>query len=360
MKQQKKISIGIIGYGFRGRGVTENILESGLFEVDSICDINAESKASVKTHPILNQTYFTTDYRHILNRSSAEAVFIMSPQYTHHQITCEAFRAGKSVYCEKPMALSLKECDQMIAEGRKAGRVLMIGQQMRYHAHLNQMKSLISDGVVGDPVMIWLKEFRNPFPSSMLWAFDASKSGGLLVEKNCHHFDFFNWMAGSTPCRVYASGGQNVIRKPFGLESNILDNAWVIVDYKNGVRASLGICMFGGLPYKYECGVGMHMREMGVMGAKGMIRSEGYDLGGNLEVRFSESRNRVFHEIRNDGVIPTPYNGSGNHGILLRFHECVLTGALPEASGEIGKAALAVSLAAEKSVVEGRPIELDE
>ena len=356
----EKIKTGIIGYGLRGKGVTKNILVNGNFRLIAIADLDERALKEAKESPLLKGIELYKDYKKVLEIEEIDAVFVITPQFTHRDIAVDAFNSGKSVYCEKPMALTVKECDEMIEASKRANKILMIGQQMRYHAHLNKMKNLIDKGEIGKPVMLWLNEFRNPFPETMKWGFDKKKSGGLLLEKDCHHFDLFNWFTDSRPVQVFVSGGQDVIHKPFGIESDILDNAWVIVDYENGVKAMLGICMFAGLPHKYEAGIGTHTREIGVIGKKGMIRTEGFDLGRNVEVRYPHNRDVVLHQIETKGNIPNPYNGEGNRGILVRFAQCIREGAKPEASGEIGKMAVAVSLAAERSAKEKRIVKISE
>ncbi len=141
-----------------------------------------------------------------------------------------------------------------------------------------------------------------------------------------------------------------------------MDNAWVIVDYENGTRGMLGICMFAGLPRKnYEPKTGVHMREIGVIGSKEMIRTEGFELGREkVEVRFSSNKNRVLYHIEGAGTIPNPYNGPCIRGILIRFAQCIREGIQPEVSGEVGKLAVVVSLAAEKSVEEKRIVKISE
>ncbi len=360
ISKSEKIKVGIIGYGVRGKEMVRNIRENDTYQIMGISEIEEESLKEIKADPEFKNIEVYKDYRKLLEREEIEAVFIFTPQFTHKEIAINAFNSGKSVYCEKPLALTVKECDEIINASKKAGKVLMVGQQMRYHAHLNKMKEIIDKGEVGKPIMLWLTEFRDPFAKR--WSFDKKKSGGLLVEKNCHHFDFFNWFVDSPPIQVFASGAQDVIHEYFGTKSDILDNAWVIVDYENGARAMLGICMFAGLPRKnYEPKTGVHMREIGVIGSKGMIRTEGFELGREkVEVRFSSNKNRVLYHIEGAGTIPNPYNGPGNRGILIRFAQCIREGIQPEASGEVGKLAVVVSLAAEKSVEEKRIVKISE
>lgn len=358
--QKNRLKVGIIGCGLRGSGVMKQILKNPDYEISAVCDTDEKALARINGEPGLERARSFSDYREILAVDEIEAVFVMVPQMLHKKMTVEAFASGKHVYCEKPMALSIEDCDEMITGGRKAGKVLMVGQQMRYHAHLNKMKGLIDSGEIGRPVMLWLKEFRDPFPGTMGWAFSKKNSGGLLVEKNCHHFDMFNWFSNSKPVSVFASGGQDVHKTLHGINSGILDNAWVTVDYESGARAMLGICMFAGSPSMKEGGIGAHIRDIGVIGDRGMLRTEGTALGRNIEVRYADSSNSVIHNISTEKNIPSAYNRSGNEGILIRFLECVREGIDPEASGEIGRSAVGVGLAAEKSAEEKRPVLLSE
>ncbi len=350
----KKLKVGVIGYGTRGKGIVKNLLSLRNYKIVAICDIEEKYRKNIEDKNI----FFLTDYRKLLEIDEIEAVFISTPQFTHKKITIDSFKAGKHVYCEKPMALTVKECDEMIKASKKHNRILMIGQQMRYHAHLNKMKELIEKGEIGRPVMLWIKEFRDPFPA--LWVYNYKKSGGMFVEKNCHHFDFFNWFSESSPLRVFASASCDVIKKVNGIKSEIFDNGWVIVEYENGIRAMLGICMFLGIRTEEEGKIGIHIREIGASGEKGIVRTEGTELGRNIEVRYSENKNRVLYEIKTDGNIPNPYNTDGNKGIFLKFYECVKRNIEPEVNGEVGKMAVVVAIAAEKSAREKRIVEIKE
>ncbi|MCD6220631.1 Gfo/Idh/MocA family oxidoreductase [bacterium] len=351
-----KLKVGIVGFGTRGRGIVNNILSIDEYEIIGVCDIRKELKEDVEK--IGKDVRFFTDYKKLLEQEDVEAIFISSPQFTHKEITLDSFKAGKHVYCEKPMATSIKECDEMIKGSKKYKKILMVGQQMRYHAHLNKMKEILDRGEIGKPVMLWIKEFRDPFPA--LWVYDYKKSGGTFVEKNCHHFDFFNWFSGSRPLRVFASASCDVIKEVNGIKSEIFDNGWVIIEYENGVRAMLGICMFLGIRTEREGKIGIHVREIGIAGEKGLMRTEGFELGKKIEVRYSENKNKLLYEVKTEGNIPTPYNQDGNKGILLKFYECVKRGGEPEVNGEAGKMAVAVSLAAEKSAKEKRVVKMEE
>ena len=357
-----KIRIGFIGLGLRGSGQAVHVDRSFSHraEIAALADIDEDNLKRAAARLTSSRPTLHADWKSLLDRADIDAVCISTPQFAHEEIALAAFAAGKHVYCEKPLALSVASCNAMIAAGRKASRVFLVGQQMRYHLHLHRMRRLIDAGEIGTPHMVWLKEFRNPFPSNMVWAFDKSKSGGAIVEKSCHHFDVFTWMLGVPPVRVYASGGQAVHREIFGVASDVIDNAWVTVEHADGRRGMLGLCFFAGPPHARE-GAGTHMRDIGIIGDNGMIVTEGFHLGRNLELRYSDRPDVVRIDLDPSRGRPDAlFEREGNWGIWVDFFNCIETGDRPVASGEIGRDALAVALAAEKSIETGRPVDIDE
>ena len=359
----ERIRLGFIGVGLRGGGQAAHVDQSypDRAEIVALADIDEENlgRTAARLKGSKPETY--TDWRQLLDRDDIDAVCISTPQFAHREIAVAAFEAGKHVYCEKPLALTVADCDEMIQAGEKAGRVFIVGQQMRYHQHLNRMSQLVDHGVIGTPYLVWLKEFRNPFPSNMAWAFDKSKSGGALVEKSCHHFDVFTWLLGAPPVKVFASGGQAVHKEIFGAKSDIVDNAWVTIEHEGGRKAMLGLCFFAGPPHEKEGGAGTHMRDIGVIGDKGMITTEGFHLGRHLEIRYSDRADVVTVKLDpSRGAANTPFERTGNWGIWVDFFDCIEKGGRPVACGEVGRDALAVALAAERSMETGAPVSVGE
>jgi len=356
------IRIGFIGVGHRGAAQAVHVERnfSARARIVALADIDPGNLQSAARHLSDSAPETYTDWRQLIERDDLDAVCISTPQFAHRQIAVAAFAAGKHVYCEKPLALTVADCDAMIAAAGKAGKTFVVGQQMRYHHHLERMRRLIDAGEIGAPQLIWLKEFRNPFPRNMAWAFDKSKSGGAIVEKSCHHFDVFTWILGSPPLRVFATGGQAVHRQIFGVASDIVDHAWVIVEHAKGRKAMLGLCFFAGPPDVRE-GSGTHVRDIGVIGAEGMIVTEGFHMGRDLEVHYRDRPDVT--RIKLDPSRGRPdalFDRDGNWGIWVDFFNCIETGAKPIASGEVGRCALAVGLAAEKSIATGTPVEISE
>jgi len=179
------------------------------------------------------------DYRDLIAMPDVDVVVVASPNDTHREITLAALAAGKHVLCEKPMATTLDDCLAVRQAAEGYGHILQYGLELRYAELYRRMAQIIQEGQIGRLRMLFCKEFRGPMlPGSGGWRSDRSRSGGVLLEKNCHHFDLFNWFAQSEPVRVAAMGGSDV------LQDGQVDNAWVTVEYANGVRACLGVCLF--------------------------------------------------------------------------------------------------------------------
>jgi len=354
-----KIRTAVVGCGRRGGDLARGVTSSRDFELVALCDINEERlRHAGQTHNAETET----DYARLVQRDDIDAVAIATPQFSHRDLAVEAFGHGKHVFCEKPLACTVEECDDMIAAAKEADRVFIVGQQMRYHLHLQKIAELIQDAVIGDPVMLWLKEMRGPFRVSPehMWIFDQSKSGGMLVEKSSHHFDMFNWLAFSKPVSVYASGGQDVFHEMADMRSTICDNAFAVVNYENGARAMLTLCMFLGRSHPREGGIGYHKRDIGVSGENGLIQTEGALPHHVIEIHPSTSHNTTRIQMDPSGTVPTPFNQPGNVGIFMDFAACIREGCEPFANGKAGRDALAVSLAAEKSIAENRLVKIAE
>src|SRR5690606_22659938 len=131
---------------------------------------------------------------------------------------------GKHVRCEKPLGLTIAECDEIIAAAGEAGKILQAGHEMRLQRPYVEMKEMMDRGAVGELQLMWCREFRGPMRPG--WRSSEARTGGTILEKNVHHLDLFNWMMERPPLRVSAHGGTNVLK-----DREILDNARILIDY---------------------------------------------------------------------------------------------------------------------------------
>jgi predicted dehydrogenase len=205
--------------------------------------------------------------------------------------------------------------------------------------------------------MVAIREHRFPFLSKVGdWNRFSENTGGTLVEKTCHYFDLMNLILGERPSRVMASGAQDVNHldeRYDGRTPDILDNAFVIVDYPSGARALLDLCMFAEATDEQE--------QLSVVGELGKVEARmpsntllvgrrGEHWIGGVE-RSTVADERIGHE----GL----HHGSSFIEHLL-FVEAIRTGGRPEVTLEDGSWAVAVGAAAHRSIEFGRPVELPE
>lgn len=201
-----------------------------------------------------------------LIESEVDAVFVSTPNFTHVPLALEVLAAGKHLFLEKPVGITTEECRRLAQACAATDRVVMIGHELRYSPYFQEIKRLLDSGAIGTPRMVWCREMRGPFKKkSSDWIEDARRSGGALVDKNCHHFDLMNWWVGARPARVCAFGG-NAVNRVIGGEHQVLDHATVSFEYDSGVRGSLQLCMFA--PELQEDGL-----EMGIVGDAGLMQT---------------------------------------------------------------------------------------
>jgi myo-inositol 2-dehydrogenase / D-chiro-inositol 1-dehydrogenase len=265
-----KIKVGFIGTGMMGRNHIKTVAEQykDVAEITGICDTSSEELSLARKESPSGVSCFS-DYREIIKDKRIQAVFISLPNFLHSQVTIDALKAGKDVFCEKPVATKAEDIYRMLEAKEKAGRILMIGLELRYSDYYARIKGLIEEGVIGRPVMAWCKEFRGPFlPKIDNWIQHRDKSGGAMVDKNSHHFDLMTWYLNAMPLKVVAFGGKNVVNV-LG-KDDVEDNAFVTVEYEGGLRASLSLCMFA--PSTAD-----NCLEIGLIGDKGRLETEEKD-----------------------------------------------------------------------------------
>lgn len=146
-----------------------------------------------------------SDYKEILSDLEIDAVIVVAPTNLHKQIVIDCAAAGKHIFCEKPMAMTVEECDEMIAACDRHKVKLQIGFMRRFDASFREAKRLVEEGAIGELVQIH-SNTRGP-SKPRPWMYDIKKSNGILAEVNSHDIDAVRWMAGSDIETVYAVAG---------------------------------------------------------------------------------------------------------------------------------------------------------
>ncbi|MGY8640114.1 MAG: Gfo/Idh/MocA family protein [Verrucomicrobiales bacterium] len=341
------MNVALLGAGWFGREAhLRNLVALGGVDVIAA---SSRSEASLDAAKAIvgDQLQTFTDWKEVLKIESVDAVVIALTNNFHHEAALAAYAAGKHVMLEKPLGLSIAECDDIIAASEAAGKVLQIGHEMRFQRLYSKMKGMIDGGEIGDLQLMWCREFRGPMRPG--WRSSEALTGGTILEKNCHHIDLFNWMIDRKPLRVGATGGTNVLK-----DREILDNAQVLIEYEGGRRATLELCLFA--PFGGEC-------EIGVAGDLGRIDTKNQALE-LVHHRFDlpDKNEMQIADIKEDaGFVDS--SGRVDRGIrpeLEHWIDCCRENKSPLTDGYSAKMSVAVCLAAQESIKRGEFVMIDE
>jgi predicted dehydrogenase len=229
-----------------------------------------------------------------------------------------------------------------------------MGLEYRYKPPIARLVADVAAGAVGNVKMVAIREHRFPFlPKVGDWNRFNRNTGGTLVEKCCHFFDLMNLITGSDPVRVYASGSQAVNQldeRYDGETPDILDNAFVIVDYANGARAMLDLCMFAE--------GSQNEQEISVVGDTAKVEAF---VPENL-VRHSFRDGRPVEEsvITDDRIGYAGLHEGASYLEHLDFLEAIRTGSGPKVTLGDGLLSVAIGVAGQRSIDEGRPMDMAE
>jgi myo-inositol 2-dehydrogenase / D-chiro-inositol 1-dehydrogenase len=348
------VRYGIIGTGMMGIEHIENInaLDGGV--VTAISDPDAHSLDVGKVAAGLGDLSAFVDHREMLASGLVDAVVLASPNFTHATILHDIIASGVHFLTEKPLCTTVEDAQGVVAMAQGYPAVDWMGLEYRYKPPIAKLISDVAAGSVGEVKMVAIREHRFPFLEKVGdWNRFNRYTGGTLVEKCCHFFDLMNVITGSEPVRVYASGGQDVNHldeEYSGVRPDILDNAFVIVDYVNGSRASLDLCMFSE-GSKNE-------QEISVVGDSGKVEAF---VPENL-VRYSYRDGRDIDEISVDDprVAYAGLHGGASYLEHLDFLEAIRKGTPPKVTLHDGLVSVAIGVAAHLSIDEGGPILMSE
>lgn len=279
-----------------------------------------------------------------LDKGNFDAIVITTPTFTHRDLTVMAAEKGKHVFCEKPMAMTLEECDEMIGACEKNGVQLQIGFMRRFDPEFMHAAELIHDGAIGDVMQV--KSLTHGPGLPPMWANDISRSNGMLAEVNSHDLDCVRWLAQSNIERIYLETA-NFKGEERGVPyENFYDNMFATVRFESGALGNIaGVC---------PCDYGYDAR-VEIIGKKGI-----------MQIGEMQSKAVVVCVNRDEGLITPMYKrwqerfASGYINELEHFIECTLTDTAPSVTGEDGRWAVAGVIAGTKSLFEERSVRLEE
>ncbi len=209
----QKFKVGIIGAGSRGiMSFGKTIATRKDAQVVALCDPN-----QVRMEFAAKDLGFTPNFYNSVETMIAaeklDAVVITSPDFCHEANAVAALNNGVNVLIDKPLAITVKGCQNIIRAAEKAGKNIMMGFNLRHHAVLKKLKKIISEGTLGRVFLIENREFYDGGRTYMSrWNRLYAKSGGLWIHKGSHDFDIFNWLLDfPKPVKVSAFAGVDVL-----------------------------------------------------------------------------------------------------------------------------------------------------
>ena len=336
--------VGIAGFGFMGQFHYRAYREVpdakvvALFDFDPQAfdrapiqgNLGSADMGDLKTIPRF------TDYGNFLE-ADFDVVDLCLPTFVHREFTEKAFASGRAVLCEKPMALSVADCEAMIAASQKAKKLLMVAQCIRFWPGFDLVRDAVRSGSYGKPLTATLRRIGGA-PTWSGWFLDEKRSGGGVLDCLVHDFDFARCIFGK-PSEVSAGGTLNAIKAGSGVSYCRADLRYGSAPPPAHPCATIegGWVTGSGFPFSMSAFFQFEQATLG------------YGIGseGPLVVYHADGRKET----------PTLKEGQGYEWEIRYFLECLKSGKPPaECPPEESRDAIAMALAARDSVASGKPV----
>jgi myo-inositol 2-dehydrogenase / D-chiro-inositol 1-dehydrogenase len=345
LDEARPVGVAVIGVGTMGAYHAESLAQripgARLVGLADPAPGLAERQAAALGCPV-----WTLDYQQLLANPAVEAVVVATPARYHAETIVAAAQAGKSVFCEKPIATDLDGADRSIQATRQAGVVFQIGFQRRFDRAYARARQLIDAGDLGQ-VHLLRSLTRDPAGDAELQLsveqIERMPAGAIFRETLIHDFDVLRFLAGGAePVEVFAMADALVL--PQWKARGLRDTAVVSLRYDSGAMATADASFHA--VYGYD------------------VRAEVFGSGGMVTLGDASPINLV-HHTRAGSSYPRLHwfldmFGQAYTSELAHFVAVIRGRAQPESTGEDGRAALALALAAIRSVETGRPVRVDE
>jgi myo-inositol 2-dehydrogenase/D-chiro-inositol 1-dehydrogenase len=334
----KKLNLGVIGTGRIGKVHIATLVQSvPQADVVAIADVNLQSANEVAKEYGITSVF--DNYFDVINHPEVEAVVICSPTDTHAQYIVDAALAGKHIFCEKPVDLSLEVIKGALSAVKKAGVKLMVGFNRRFDPNFMKIKQLVADGKIGNPHILKITS-RDPAPPPAEY---SATSGGMFMDMTIHDFDMARYIAGSEVIEVYTKA--SVLVDPAIGKAGDVDTAIITLSFANG---ALGV-----IDNSRKAVYGYDQR-VEIFGPKGMVSTDN---------NYPENH-RYYASDGVHGSLPLNFfmdrylEAYANE--LKIFCNTITNDLKVPVDGTDGLMSVAIALAAKKSQLEHRPVKLSE
>ncbi|WP_165075275.1 Gfo/Idh/MocA family protein [Paludisphaera rhizosphaerae] len=236
-----ELRFGLIGYGAWGSHHARAINSVSDARLVAVAGRSEASQERARSEQPSAKVY--GDYREMLAREDLDAVSVVLPSDLHHEVGSAVLESGRHLLLEKPMALSVEDCDRLIDLAAARGKLLAIGHELRMSSLWGKVKELVDAGAVGEPLYALVELWRKPYrQGSSGWRYDISRVGSWILEEPIHFFDLARWYLSSAgdPTTVYASANGSRPDHP-----ELLDNFSAIVNFPKGRYAVVSQTLSG-------------------------------------------------------------------------------------------------------------------
>ena len=325
------VGVGVIGAGKMGRIHATNLAQSvpnaKLVAVSDVVEDSAKKLAAE-----FGVTNVFTDYLRLVENREVQAIVIATPTLLKPQIVKFACESGKHIFCEKPIATTLHDAEQVLKSSQKSPGKFQVGYQRRFDPLHVKVKESLESGEVGSIVLV-KSNTRDPIPNQAQWP-DLKNSGGIFVDTCTHDYDVVRWLCGSEVSRVEAEGSPRSQPDQHTVITNL--------SMANGVVAQVDASRMSS--YGYDVRVE-------VLGTKGAIFTRPEAPSGMRVVKGSQETLAAY----------SWYADRFKEAYRLEmesFVDCIVKDAEPRVTAQDGKAAVEVATAARKSMQEGKAVNL--
>ena len=366
-----QLRIGMIGVSGRG-GLWRHWHDpQGRSAVVGGADVNASHLEAFRSQHG-GRPFVTGDYRELLARPDVDAIAVTSPDFCHEEHAVAALEAGKHVFCEKPMAITIEGCDRILNTWGRSGTRLMVGFNMRYMSIFRVMKEIVDSGAIGEIKAVWVRHFVG-FGGDFYyhdWHATRKNATSLLLQKGSHDIDMIHWISGRYTRRTAAFGSLDFfggdkpndltcpacperetcteashsprVQCAFRREVDVEDNQVMIMELEGGIKASYLQCHF----------TPDYHRNYTFIGTEGRIENSEPD----MKVWVKTRKSNTWRDLADRTYDVKP--AEGGHGgadpvICKDFVDMCLDGKEPLAPPLAGRMSVAAGVCAARSLRSG-------
>lgn len=313
----------------------------------AVCDTHAPSAQRIAEE--FGHTRFWEDDARFLAEAPIDAVDVCLPHHLHYPVAKAALQAGKHVLVEKPFAITMRQCVELVALAERCGRTLMVAQVQRYHATYHRLRTMIQSGQLGPIRHARIDAMQNlhDYAEPPHWLYDGQQAGGgVVISVAVHKIDLLRYLVGDA-VRVTARGF--TVDPAF---TDAEDYCLAMLELENGALVDLfSTYAAAALPYS---------EMLWIFGDQGVVHTlppAGQRSSAQPRIAFRQGTRsgRDFTELAPEpGVYPTA-NPFINE--ILHFAECCRSGSEPLSSGRDNLHTMAVVFAIYESMrQDGRPV----